>query len=279
MQALDLPSRRRVLKTFRPRPMDPFLYKYFSSNHKYSYQNLRDVIVGSVLRLNSPCHFNDPFEMWAHFIMTSTEAEKRGRFESLAREQAPHLGWRAIQARINNLMSFDEKDFTPIWQQSLKSVREIAGVYCFAGSAKNTLMWSHYASNHNGVCIQFERVRDIATFSHAVRVRYVPDLPILNWVVGFHEGISEMIFAKHPCWEYERESRMMLYGQAGRYVPFDPQALRKVIFGCRADAKLVDAVDGWLAEREAAGYAKPDVYFTNQHAKQYRLVITPRISP
>jgi hypothetical protein len=266
-------ARRHVLKRFKP-PMPMFLYKYFSSSQPYLHQNLHDVIAGSVLRLNSPSSFNDPFEMAAHFVMMATDDERRSRFESLAREQAPHLGWRAVQARIESLMASDERFFTPVWQQSLKRVREAAGVYCFAGNAKSTLMGSHYASNHRGVGLQFERGHDIETLSHALHVKYVPDLPVLNWVVDFHTGIGEMIFSKHPCWEYEQESRIMVYGQAGRYLPFAPQALRRLIFGCRADAKLVSAVEASLAERAAAGYPTVDVYVATMHPKKYRLVIT-----
>ena len=75
MLSVDLGTRRHVLKRFKPTPMPPFLYKYFSSNGPYSHRNLRDVIVGSVLRLNPPSGFNDPFEMRAHFVMTGTEEE------------------------------------------------------------------------------------------------------------------------------------------------------------------------------------------------------------
>jgi hypothetical protein len=273
MLSLDISNRRHVLKRFKPSPMPPFLYKYFSANHPYSRQNLRDVIVRSVLRMNPPSEFNDPFEMRAHFVMTATEDEKLARFESLAREQAPHLGWRALQARIRALMAASEETFTPVWQQSLNSIREEAGIYCFAGSGKSTLMWSHYASDHKGACLQFERVQDIAVLSHAVRVRYAPDLPIVNWVTDFQKGIGDMLFAKHPCWEYEQESRILIYGQAGRYLAFAPQALTKIVLGCRADPAYVEAVQGWVEERTALGHPPIDVYLARQHPQKYRLVI------
>jgi hypothetical protein len=273
MERLNVRSRRHVLCRFTP-PMPLFLYKYFSSNQPYSRQNLRDVIVGSVLRLSSPNDFNDPFEMAAHFVMTGTEDEKLARYEALARQQAPHLGWRAIQARIKELMAATENSLTPMWQKSLKNIRVSAGVCCFAGSAKNRLMWGHYASNHKGVCLQFERVLDIRILSHAFRVRYVSDLPVLNWIVGFHEGVGEMLFAKDPCWEYEQESRILVNGQAGRYLAFAPQALRRLIFGCRVEPSLVDDVENWLSERAVAGHPPVEVYTATQHPTQYRLVVT-----
>jgi hypothetical protein len=86
------PRARRYATWHRKMPV--FLYKYFSSDRRHSHENLRDVIVGSVLRLDSPSDFNDPFEMAAHFVMTSTDEQKRARSESLAREQAPHHSFR-----------------------------------------------------------------------------------------------------------------------------------------------------------------------------------------
>jgi len=273
MEHLNVRARRHVLHRFNP-PMSLFLYKYFSSDQKYSLENLRDVIVGSVLRLNSPSDFNDPFEMAARFVMTATEDEKLARYESLARQQGPHLGWRAIQARIKELMSGTEETFTPTWQRSLKNIRDSAGVYCFAGSAKNRLMWGHYASNHKGLCIQFERVLDIRILTHAFRVKYVSELPVLNWIVDFHKGIGEMLFAKDPCWEYEQESRIVIVDQARRYLPYAPQALRRLIFGSRVAPSLVEAVQGWLTERAAVGYPPIEIYVARQHAAKYSLVVT-----
>jgi hypothetical protein len=263
MQGIDLPSRRQVLKRMTP-PMSQFLYKYMAFDQAHSYENLRDVIVGSVLRLNSPSRFNDPFEMAAHIVMTATTDEKLARFESLAREQAPHLGWRAIQAHVQALIAAIEDSFTPIWQRSLTGIRESAGMYCFAGSGKKRLMWGHYALNHRGICLQFERTRDLATLGRALPGDYVLHLPVLNWVKGFYEDIGRMLLSKDPCWEYEQESRILIHGQASRYLRFQPEALRKVIFGCRAEHDFVKAVeDCSMSARRRAIRRSTDTLLSN----------------
>jgi Protein of unknown function (DUF2971) len=279
MSSLDLPGRRHVPKRFLPEPMRPFLYKYLPSQGDFGLINIRDVLVGSVMRLSSPRQFNDPFELTAEFVMTATDAQKLERFESLARAQAPHLGWRAIQERVRNLMSSPEEFFYPNWQQSLSQIRSVAGIYCFAGSGKNHLMWGHYASHHKGVCLQFERVRDIATLAHAFRVDYHREFPVLNWIVDFHKHTGDMLFSKDSCWAYEKESRIFIYGQAGRYVPFAPDALRKLIFGCEAEPKFIDAVTDILAQRAATGHPPIDVHFAKRHPKRYRLVVPRALSP
>lgn len=265
-------ARRHVLKKLKP-PMSWLLYKYLPAGREHSLTNLNDILVKSLLRLSSPSQFNDPFELAAHFTLKSTERQRLARFEALARELEPHRGWRAIQSRIQSLMSATESQMTPVLAKSLSGIRDAAGVYSFAGDPKNTLMWSHYASDHKGVCLIFDRAHDVATLAHAFRVRYVQNLPTVNWIRSFQNDIGKMLFAKHPAWRYEQESRIMINFQAGRYLPFAPQALRGLIFGCRAEPAFINAVDGILSERAAAGHPPLRVYSAKTHSTKYQLAV------
>jgi hypothetical protein len=273
MQSVGVRTRRHVLaRGFKP-PMSWFLYKYCSSDRIYSHQNLRDTIVGSVLRLNSPSTFNDPFELAAHFTVNATEHQKLARFEALIRQQMPHAGWRKIQAGVQGLMTSTEEGLRPILNRSLQGVRDRAGIYCFAGAPRSTLMWSHYASEHKGACLVFERAYDVHTFCHAFRVRHTRKLTQVNWVRNYQKGIMRLLFAKHPAWKYEKESRIMITGGAARYLSFAPQALRGIIFGCRAEPKFIETVKGFLRERATAGHPALRVYWASTHPREYRLVV------
>jgi hypothetical protein len=44
-------------------------------------QNLRDVTVGSVVRLNSSRNVHDPLEMMPHFAMNATDEQKLERYD------------------------------------------------------------------------------------------------------------------------------------------------------------------------------------------------------
>jgi hypothetical protein len=259
----------------KPR-LSRFLYKYRSLDHSHSLENLRDTIVASKLRLNRPIDFNDPFDMAAHFVMDATVEQRRTRFTALVKEQSPGIGWKKELAAIQRLMSAPAKDHVTRCQTSLANIRATTGIYCFAGTPKNTLMWSHYASNHTGICLQFERVHDFAVLGHAMTVKYVPDLPVVNWILDFQESIGEMLFAKHPCWQYEEESRIIAYNQAGRYLPFKPEALRRIIFGCRASDSAKAAVDALLVERASAGHPPVSTYVATMHPTKYGLVLRKR---
>jgi hypothetical protein len=231
------------------------------------------VLVRSLLRLSSPSTFNDPFEMAAHFSLKATERQRLARFESLARELEPNRGWRAIQARVQALMAATEEGLRPRLNASLDGVRCEAGIYCFAGDARNTLMWSHYASDHKGVCLIFDRAHDVRTLMYALRVKYVRNLPVLNWIRSFHEDIGKMLRAKHPAWRYEQESRIMINFSAGKYLQIAPRALRGLIFGCRAETNFITEVERILAERVAAGLPSVRAYQANRHLTKYQLVV------
>jgi hypothetical protein len=272
----DYLSRRIIIsRRIKPR-FSRFLYKYRSLQGQFALENLRDILVGSVLRLSRPEDFNDPFDMTGRVVLKTTTKQKQRRFEELVRTQSPERGWRAQQAAIEKLVTASDEQLMPMVERSFAGVRQTAGIACFAGSAKSTLMWSHYAAHHTGVCLQFDRARDFATFGHALSVKYSNYLPEIRWITGAQKGIVSTLFRKHPCWKYEEESRIVVPNQAGLYLPFLPAALRSIIFGLRSDENLVATIETLLAERTAAGFPSVNIYFASRHATKYRLVIKRR---
>lgn len=253
-----------------------FLYKYRGFSGEYAEQNLRDMIVHSVLRLSAPATFNDPFEMFVHIVVEGSPEERLHRFTQLVEEQAPSLLPEEQAAMVRNLLQRPDAEHAERCQQSLVGIRKTSGVFCFAGDARSTLMWSHYAENHHGVCLQFERMKDFSTLGHAVRVDYRDDLPVVNWIVGFRDGVGQILLAKHPCWDYECERRITSPDNANRYVQLRPDALTGVIFGCRIRPRGIEIVDQLLAERARLGLPRVRTYLAEQHKTKYRLVIRQR---
>jgi hypothetical protein len=146
-------------------------------------------------------------------------------------------------------MATPDSEIMPVWQNSLERTRNAMGVCCFAGSGNNTLMSSHYASDHKGICLQFDRALDLPTFSHAIHVEYEPALPAINFIVELKKDIDAILARKHPCWRYEAESRIIIDGQPGRYLQFRPEALSRLIYGCRAEYGLHETIERLLRQR------------------------------
>ncbi len=190
---------QRRLRLGNPEQLSRFLYKYRGFNGEFAEQNLRNIIVYSVLRLSAPATFNDPYEMFVHVVVEGTPEQRLDRFARLVAEQAP-TGSQAWQAEmVRTLMERADAEHAERCQRSISGIRERSGVFSFAGDPRSTLMWSHYADDHHGVCLQFERMKDLLTLGHAVRTNYREDLPAVNWIVGFHRDVEQLLLAKHPC--------------------------------------------------------------------------------
>jgi hypothetical protein len=118
-------------------------------------------------------------------------------------------------------------------------------------------MWAHYAGEHTGFCLGFERSRDstLADPARTKRVYYgevylAMDLDVvgLGWRVSIEPGVAiteeievdiqepnlqTVIYSKAKDWEYEQEWRVLV-PEGGRLSPY-PGPLRKVIFGLRCE--------------------------------------------
>jgi hypothetical protein len=279
LDRLDYKARRRMLwKNFHGK-MRRFLYKYRRLDLPNSREALREILVESVLRMAAPKEFNDPFDMRGRFVIEGTLEQRRAKLKAIIkRNSPPNLTWKQHQRTLETLMRAPDEELLQIGRNSLTGFRETAGVCCFAGKPDNRLMWSHYAKDHTGVCLQFERVRDHRVFLHAFSVKYDDKFPIVNWINDeeMQAQISTLLFAKDPAWKYEYESRIVAVEQGGKFLHFEPEALCRIVLGCRVTADVVATVEELLAERAARNLPPIGIYRAEMHESEYRLVIRKR---
>jgi len=128
------------------------------------------------------------------------------------------------------------------------------GVFSLTEDPANILMWTHYADNHRGFCLGFERRNDNLLGSQKLckSVNYVNEFPKLNIdklsivaklypsetnpkvdvEIKLHEpNLHNAIFTKAKAWSYEKEWRYIT-DSGGKAVKY-PGNLREVIFGLR----------------------------------------------
>jgi len=112
------------------------------------------------------------------------------------------------------------------------------GISCFSTVNKNSVMFSHYADKHQGVCLIFdpEYFRDLwnrwdnNVTGRIQRVTYYDRFPCYD-----EETEPALIAtAKYRDWSYEREYRLTTsFGFPEGLYKFKPEALIGVIFGVR----------------------------------------------
>jgi hypothetical protein len=220
--------------------------------------------------LSSPRDFNDPFDMTALLSMEGTADERRARFTKMVAQFSKN-DRKGRREEVRRLMArpLDE------WQRAMQSTmdKHLAnfGVFSFAGDPRSILMWSHYARDHTGFCLQFEVARDVRALCEAVPVDYVDDYPVYRWS-GDEEQIRGALIHKFKQWEYEKEWRIPWAEGAHTYLRFNPAVLSGVIFGMRATDDTISQVRAVLAER-APGLPPVRLYRAEKHGSQYAVRI------
>ncbi|MDP2155380.1 MAG: DUF2971 domain-containing protein [Sulfuricella sp.] len=209
--------------------------------------------------------------MSASIVANATGRERRKRYNSLLKEQG--IKYKERERIVSNLavkpIEELEKELEAIYQKHMEKV----GVFSFAGDPKSILMWSHYARDHSGISFQFEVARDFSTLSRALHVEYSSEYPEVNWVNGFSDSLGKVLLRKHEGWFYEMEQRIVMVGDAHKYLEFDPQALVGIILGCRITAETRAIIAKLLEERHCAKMPPIRQYFAQQHKSRYKLSV------
>lgn len=127
------------------------------------------------------------------------------------------------------------------WRKTLEGT----GVICFTERPDNILMWAHYASKHEGVCLGFEGLPERLDVQHVEYEETLPPLRLVDLLPPKDlEASKARLKTKSSHWAYEREWRFILAetkfssdSDPRRKVPFAAKELRRVIFGCQKPAE------------------------------------------
>lgn len=108
------------------------------------------------------------------------------------------------------------------------------GVLALSEVNDNILMWSHYADEHRGICIEFERTdtNELGNWDHCLPVVYQQELPSFHPLeLADSKAVTQALSTKGEYWQYEREWRMLTY-ESNKLFPL-PGNITAVTFGLR----------------------------------------------
>jgi hypothetical protein len=236
------------LKEFLPDGLPKVLYKFSAINN-----NLHKSLKDSYLWHSRPSTFNDPFDCYKHLL--KFEPTEKDIIEFCTKNY--EAGEPALQGQIAYLLRNPHKLVDAQWKSMDDSING-QGICCFTANFKNTLMWSHYAANHSGVCLVFSPHRDISPL--IVKVRYTGDFVPRNYYESNRVGALIMLSTKSSDWQYEQEYRS-ISGTPGENI-FKREMLREVIFGCKTKQDDVFAIMNTI---ETSGYR--DVTYTRAYTE------------
>lgn len=241
-------------------------------NRNYTIENLSQ----NQLYFSNPTKFNDPFDSRIYWCFQGTEEQYidfYSRQYGLDRKVAKSL----IEYRCENeyfekngdLIYFDIENIkyrTLLEQRGFKfhghfNQEDLPIVCCFSGTGKSILMWSHYAGNHQGICLRFRSMRygnnkeNNDYESPFLTVTYEKE--VSTQVNLFDENINarvnQFLLNKFKDWTYEEEYRIIICNDdVGKVlsedefksglVKYQKEDLEGIVFGMKTNhenAKLV----------------------------------------
>jgi hypothetical protein len=152
------------------------------------------------------------------------------------------------------------------WEKFRQALGQALGIFSLTEDPTHPLMWSHYASQHYGIVVEYnekhpwfsQKTSLSDDIRHLVRVSYVQNSHPRTWkqVNG-----ADMLYTKNAEWSYEREWRIIRPLKDGTAVSagvvcFDvpPDAVRSVIFGSRTTTALEQEIHASVAANPALSH-------------------------
>lgn len=217
-----------------------FLYKYHSLS-----LNLMEMMTNAEFYMSSKSELNDPLDSAViidvdDYLNLYLEKYPSFRNDDIHMERVKHVF-------STQLEKFDNK-----WVSELDEFHSSLKVTCFTEDGNNSLMWSHYANNHNGVCLKFDLSKDSNLHNNILPVEYKDELVKVKQLADF----SKSLLTKLKTWEVEKEWRIL--SEKNRF-GFKQEALVEIVFGLR----VPDSTINWFK------YFRENVYY--MHAPIYRL--------
>ena len=176
-------------------------------------------------------------------------------------------------------------DFSTAWEAEalINEWLESQVVRCFTTDPTNTLMWSHYADSHKGVCVGY-KLNLLSQFVHEeqplrnYRIRY-SSVPPLSLISGPNSQDTilhlarDILMTKSSDWAYEKEHRFWaaipeMSKAGGGIIDVGVEAVVDVIFGAKVDTEAIDQLRSKLPDGVQARAAEH-----NSRALSYNLQI------
>lgn len=247
----------------------PSLYKYRPINKFTS-----DIFCRGVLWFSRPESFSDPYD--CHPVI-DMEIDKDGFRDHLSSTwSANHPEWSqeelaaAVERQVQQGYPLDEDEKNQFKEDYLERLRSI-GVFPTCERADNVVMWSHYAENHRGICLEF----DPSTMPQNIefhKIKYRKKRQVINLFRDWKIANRLASGVKSLEWKYENEWRMVL--EANEKTPSFPceidvpeGMITGVILGTRIEERDRERVIDWCH----ALSRRPTIYETTLDSHKFQI--------
>lgn len=180
-----------------------YLYKYYGDRK----HNI-DAVFNNKMWYSAPVRFNDPYD--CDFAI-----DEPATIDSLLQSIAYTNNMKRGSEAWKNACVALKKAF-PSFRETLDTMKSSIGIACLSESFDTMLMWSHYANNHKGMCVEYNLMDFVTNLNFTpIPVIYSNEKSILEKlrinsidedILGF---FLNSIVHKDTVWEYENEWRIV----------------------------------------------------------------------
>jgi hypothetical protein len=230
------------------------LYKYMPIN-----ENTLGCILKNEFWFSKPAFFNDPLDCGIQLLNHITkeslililerdihQKEKQSKYtnsENLSKVSNFLEKIKSIDLMESEDINLLNSEFKEIAETAIKKYSEEIqriGILSLSEINNNILMWSHYAQQHQGICLEFERNESniLSNNNHTLPVRYSLQKPLISLsteVLGDSKIKKEirrsLIYTKSLDWNYEREWRVVV--PEGNTASNINSPIKKIFFGVK----------------------------------------------
>lgn len=109
-------------------------------------------------------------------------------------------------------------------------------VCCFTTNPLNEIMWSHYADNQKGVCLEFDLSKTPQLHNKLFQVNYTDTFPEISSI----DMLPTALLTKRTAWNYEDEWRILTNEKGEKR--FNRESLSGIYFGCYVSKKTISKI-------------------------------------
>lgn len=184
------------------------LYKYYADSEQSV-----ETVFNNKMWYSAPSCFNDPYDC-------DFSIDESATINSLLLSIARNNNMKRGSEAWNNAYIAAKKQF-PSFINTINSMKSSIGVACLSENSDTVLMWSHYANNHKGMCVEY----NLLDFNRVLRFTPIPviyskERNVLRKfrVNSVDQDILSFFYKSLVCkeesWKYENEWRIVRDNEA-----------------------------------------------------------------
>ncbi|GBR14457.1 DUF2971 domain-containing protein [Gluconobacter frateurii] len=180
-------------------------------------------------------------------IYDNTKKDKKGQI----RKNKIHNRANFIKNLRKELYRKTDEEIISEWKCGIEGI----GIFCLSECNSNILMWSHYAENHKGVCLEYSIKETPSNMLEKVeytdiRPKFEPFGFIPQYKVDKKVDLMRDILSKKAeTWSYEKEWRYFVKINNGkRLVKFLQGTITKVFFGDESEERFEESLKSKIRE-------------------------------